>query len=788
MSSVSTITKEAARPLVVGLGHDSIVAIATVLFLSLLTALSIYRQSPPAVKGTDAAPGEFSAARAMIDLAVIAKRPHQMGSAEHAAVRDYLVQELKADGLTPEVQTATALNPVWKSEFRAGTVHNVIARLPGTANTKALLLVAHYDSVPNSAGASDDGAGVAALLETLRALKSSPTLKNDVIFLFTDGEEPGLLGSSAFTAEHPWAKEVGLVLNFEARGNRGPSIMFETSPNNGRLIEEFGKSAPHPISHSLSYEIYRLLPNDTDFTVFRKANLPGLNFAYVNGLSRYHTPLDSIAAIDQRSLQHHGSNALALTRQFGNLDLNRTEAGDAVYFDLLGLAVVRYSGSWIVPLAIFTSLAFAGLVIYGLRSRRLTVRGLLWGLAAFVASLIAASLTVKLLWDLVLRFEDVAGVRTQGEAYESNLFFVSFVAFGLAITAAVYIFFRKRTTIENLSAGALFVWVILLWLAALLLPGASYLPTWLLLLNLPPLAYLLLAKQPETRSISFLALVFLCAIPGCVLLVPLIYQTYLGLTLALAALLIALLVLLLSLLIPHLKLIATPRRWLLPAALLVIGVGFLGAGIFGSSYDAQQPKLSTMFYAQNADTHSSILASLDPRPDEWTAEVFKSSGNGKPQRIRLPEFFGAKANTQFGAVPVDPLPLTGPHVALVSDKNSEGVRSVVVRVSSPRAAPLVMIHLDSTAEVQSFAVNGKQVESITGGKNSWRLRYSALPPEGIEVALNVKTDEPLKFRVVDQSYGLPELPGKPLPPRPDGVIPSSLPFSDATLVSKSYVF
>ena len=231
--------------------------------------------------------------------------------------------------------------------------------------------------------------------------------------------------------------------------------MFETSPNNGWLIEQFGATEPYPIAHSLAYEIYRLLPNDTDFTVFKKANLPGFNFAYINGLTHYHTQLDSLAAIDQRSLQHHGSSALALTRHFGNVDLRATKTRNAVYFDLMGLAFIRYSGAWVLPLTIFTTFAFGGLVIYGVRKRRLTFRGLIWQFVALIAALIVAPLVAGGLWFLVVTFNDIAGVRTQGEAYESNLFFVSFVALALAITSAVYIFFRKRATIENLSAGVL---------------------------------------------------------------------------------------------------------------------------------------------------------------------------------------------------------------------------------------------------------------------------------------------------------------------------------------------
>src|SRR6185436_14698966 len=210
------------------------------------------------------------------------------------------------------------INPRRNNQVNAATVANVIARLKGTGAGRALLLSAHYDSVATGAGASDDAAGVAALLETARALKTQPPLQNDVIFLFTDGEEAGLFGARAFTEQHPWAKDVGVVMNFEARGNGGPSIMFETSSGNQQLIKTFGQTAPDPVASSLTYEIYKLLPNDTDLSVFKEAKLPGLNFAYINGFTHYHTNLDTPVQLDERSLQHHGASALALTRAFGN--------------------------------------------------------------------------------------------------------------------------------------------------------------------------------------------------------------------------------------------------------------------------------------------------------------------------------------------------------------------------------------------------------------------------------------------------------------------------------------
>ena len=672
---------------------NSVISIAAILLMIAAALLSVYRQHPPAAVPVDASVLEFSSGRAMKHLEVISRRPHPMGSLEHSAVRDYLLQQLTAEGLKPEVQKTTAFNPVWSGDFRAGMTENVLARLQGTANTKAILLVGHYDSVPNGFGASDDGAAVSALLETLRALKAGPALANDVIFLFTDGEEPGLLGAHAFVAEHPWAKDVGLVLNFEARGNGGPAIMFETSNQNGWLIKEFAEASPYPVAHSLAYEIYRLLPNDTDLTVFKRANLPGLNFAYINGLTHYHTQLDSIGEIDQRSLQHHGSYALALARHFGNLDLRNTREGNAVYFDLLGAALVRYSGAWIFPLTIVTTLAFVGLLIVGLKKKRLTIRGMVWGFLALFLNLIIAPVIVTLLWNLILRFKDVAGVRGQGEAYESNLFFISFAALTIAITSAFYVYFRKKASLENLTAGGLVVWLIVLLLASFLLPGASYLPTWLMLFSLPALAYMLLSKEQPERSGKFLLLLLPSAFAGIILLVPLIYQTFIGLTLGLIGGVMALLVLLLGLFVPHLKLMATPRQWILPGAMLLVGTGFLGAGIFGSDYDARQPRLNSMMYGLNAETGKAVWASADGRPDEWNSQFLKG---GQIQRRPLPEFFSSGTTMTFTFIqPATVHALAAPNMDMLDDSTKDGVRSLRLRITSSRQAPVISVYLDS---------------------------------------------------------------------------------------------
>jgi Zn-dependent M28 family amino/carboxypeptidase len=177
--------------------------------------------------------------------------------------------------------------------------------------------MAHYDTVQDAPGASDDGAGVATMLETLRALKAGPPLKNDVSFLFTESEERGLLGARAFVDSHRWARDVGVVLNLETRGNTGPALVPDTSDEAGWAIREFAKAAPYPMTTSDSVAFYERSDADSNLRVFFNAGLTGLHVAYTGGLTNYHTPLDTVEAVDERSLQHMGSYALPLARHFG---------------------------------------------------------------------------------------------------------------------------------------------------------------------------------------------------------------------------------------------------------------------------------------------------------------------------------------------------------------------------------------------------------------------------------------------------------------------------------------
>ena len=418
------------------------------------------------------------------------------------------------------------------------------------------MLVAHYDTVPASPGAADNGSAVVAILETLRALKSSQPLRNDVIALFSDAEEVGTLGARAFVYQHPWAGDVGVVLNFDARGSSGPAIMFETSDENAWLIKEFAEAAPHPAANSLAPAIYALMPNNTDLTVFKGAGFAGLNFAYIEGLNHYHTALDNVANIDHRSLQHQGSTALALTRHFGNLNLNRAtpenEAND-VYFDVLNSAIVSYSERWVVPLAVVVCLSFVALVAFGFKNKHLTLYGLFIGFILVPLSIMGSVVIVTLLNELLKLV-----VSTEENNFDLVLFLVTTTCVLLVLIARF-----NKVGIANLMVGGYLWSLILLALTSLFLKGGSYLFTWPLLFNLVALGIVLARKRPAVFSRKYLVLQVAGAVPGIILFIPLAYLTSVALTLNSLGALIAIAgtaVLLLGPLTPHFAVVAALRK------------------------------------------------------------------------------------------------------------------------------------------------------------------------------------------------------------------------------------
>ena len=324
-------------------------------------------QNGPEPRGPDMAADQFSAARAQAVLNRIqaSARPHPVGSAENAAIHARVRRELETLSVPVDVlQTRQCFSePRW-SAVTCADITDLIADVnPGSG--KAVILMAHLDSVPAGPGAGDDSSGVATVLEIIRALKAAPLKsRHPVIALFTDGEEAGLLGAAAFVGDARWRDRAGVVINVEARGSKGQSLLFQTSPGDAALVDLYARHVPRAATSSLYGEIYKFLPNDTDLTPFLGAGIAGYNFAFLGDVAHYHTALDTVANLDPRSLQSSGDAVLALTRALAAQDFGTLKSGNAIYLDVMGAWLPRLGAHWALPLSL---LALAVIALVGSR-------------------------------------------------------------------------------------------------------------------------------------------------------------------------------------------------------------------------------------------------------------------------------------------------------------------------------------------------------------------------------------------------------------------------------------
>lgn len=731
-----------------------VVAVGLIAF----SALSIMRVAvaPDAVPAT-APDSTFSAERAMIHVRQIAERPHPMGSTDHDRVRDYVVSQLVALGLEPQVQQTTAIGTRYQA---AGRVQNIVARLPGRQpGGKAVLMMVHYDGVEAAPAAGDDAAGSAALLETLRALRASKQLLlHDVIALFTDGEESGLLGAAAFVREHAWAKDIGVALNFEARGTTGRSLMFETGPGNLDVARAL-RQASDATACSVYATIYRTLPNDTDLSELAVLGVPALNFAFADGVERYHTSNDNVAFLNPGSVQHHGSYMLDMVRVFGNEPLPRATTGDGVFFDLPVLGLIVYSQAFEIPLAIIALLLVAALVV---RDRRGVLTGALTALAAVVLSAVVGF---------------IAGKFVTGPAVWSGRYALAIALFALSATIACSAFARRWTTSHRLHVGALCVLALLALTVAVRAPGVGYLFTWPLIFA--AIASLLTNGREPAGYVS--AGVTLLILAGFVYGVAVIMLGLAGV----GAIALCVVVTLIGLFVmPQLETIGGTSK--------LLGAGWIaGAGVLCVVFaaltvhpSAAHPIRTALVYAQNADSTDAWLGSLGASSDAWTRSVL-----GSAELLAAPAWTARLSDRAGGFVgrKVERVALEAPNATLLSDSVADGNRHVVLRVNAPRGSIAVTMRA-SGATVVASSIDGQVVSTARYRNQSrdWIMAYWAVPDSGATVALTVAAGQPIQFAVAVRRPGIPALAGVTIPARPDDTVPSQT--GDISVVYRQWRF
>jgi hypothetical protein len=753
------------------------VALAAFAFLAAATATMVWQLRPPAPLGRTTPAVEFSAERAADHVKAVARAPHPTGSHESARVADYIVAQLRGLRLETSEQLATCIGDSGpRQPTVVARVRNVLGRMRSPAGgAAALLFVTHYDSVPTGPGASDDGSGIATLLETARALRAGTPPRNDIIFLFTDGEELGLVGARAFAEEHPWAKDVAVVINFEARGVSGPSVMFETSGGNEALISEFADGAIHPVASSVFADIYRHLRNDTDFTVFRRAGLAGLNFAYLGDWPRYHTTGDSVANLDLGSLQHHGSYALALARRLGSATLPLPASGDSVYFAVFR-SLLHYSTRWVRPLTSVMVLLFLVVVAVAFAKRRLSWRTFPAGLAVWPACTVLSAGVAQISWTALTKTSFVS-LLPYGMAYNSELCAWGFAALTVAIVATAFVLMKDRVGLDSLTAGALAWWTLCAVLSDVYVPGGSYLFAWPTLFGLLGFACCLTWNVKRVGRVAMVWAVPTLAVVLVFAPIPYLLIAMLS-TVGLVAV-VAMTVFLLAFLAPLIGALTGPSRWAPVAGAVAVTAVLFGVAGSRSRYDDAHPQATGVFYSLDSEDGTARFVTVDRSLNDWTSAFMK----GPLQHDRLGRFTPMDAPVLVAAAA--PVLVEPPAVTVLGDVTEGEQRTLNIRVRSPRRARAMWVSVRG-CQIQSAVLDGR---ALTDSKRDFfSIYYVGVPEDGFELTLGTRVADRPEMRLADVSDGLPAAPD-PIPARPARLMPSpAFVIDSTTMVSKTFKF
>lgn len=751
-------------------------------FVCVLAILGIIYATmmPQWVSKNEEALAEFSTDRAFNQVKIIAQKPHYVGSTNHELVANYLKLELNRIGLETSIQEGFTLNDkglLVKSK-------NILARIKGTNNSKALLLLSHYDSAPHSfsKGASDDASGVATILEGIRAfLYSKNPQKNDIIILFSDAEELGLNGAALFVNQHPWAKDVGLVLNFEARGSSGPSYMLmETNKGNQALVKEFANAkAKYPVSNSLMYSIYKMLPNDTDLTVFREqGNIQGFNFAFIDGHYNYHTQQDDIQHLNKTTLSHQGTYLMPLLKYFSNIDLNSTQTTeDNVYFSV-PFGFINYPFAWVFPMSLIALGLLILFIFIGKAKRVITFREIFRGFVPLIGSIVIAGLVTFLGWKIILEAYPQYSDLLNGFTYNGHAYIGAFVTLTIAICFAFYNRFSEAKITMNHFVAPLLLWIIINLFLANSLTGAGF-------LIIPVYFGILLFGIFVITQHYSLGLNLLSSIPALAIVAPFIVMFPIGLGLKILFGSAILTVLLFGLLLPIFGSFFRKGVWAILFFITSIAL-FVYAG-YNSGYEYGKAKSNSLLYVYNANTDSAVWTTYDVNLDEWT-KTYLGEKNQKAVGLNsLP--LASKYNSTFTYSAIAPnIAIPKPTIEFLKDSVIGNNRYLKIKITPNRKVNRYDIYANPKMTFYNFKANGV---STSGQKTNSLERddikilcYYVVGNEPLVMDFYINKSSVFDMDLIESSFDLMTNPLLNVKPRSDWMMPTPFVLNDATLIQQ----
>lgn len=730
---------------------------------------------------------EFSTDRAFEHVKEIAKLPHYTGTVEHSHVRNYIIAQLEKLNLKVHTQQDFTLT----SSGVFTIPQNIIAKIQGkNPEAKSLLLLSHYDSASHSSkGASDAGSGVAAILESLRAyLEKGNQPEHDIIICFSDAEELGFIGAKLFVDNHEWAKNVGLVLNFESRGSGGPSNMIvETNHGNAKLIRAFAESnVQNPLGTSLMYSVYKLMPNDTDSTVFgENADIPSFFFAFIDDHFDYHTALDTPERLDKRSLAHQGDYAFNLLQHFSKMSLDdKFEAeSDMVYFNLPEFGLFYYPFSWIWTMYTACVILFLFLLYLGFKYKSLSRREIFTGFLPLLMTLLFSLLLGYFGWKVILWIYPQYDEILQGFPYNGHNYIFAFVCLSLSFAFAVYARFRKKLNPHNSLVAPIIFWFIICALINVYLPGAAYF--------ILPLGFAIVVFALSTfREIPNLFLVWLMYTPAIGLIIPLIQFFPVGLGLNMIVVSTVLCALLFSLMNGFLGYLPFQRA--LSSILFLLGIAYLIVSHVNSEFSKDKPKPNSLVYTVDHVSEKAYWNTYDNQLDEWNRPFFKDtvSPENTAFQSKYSTLFTKSSEAQFVNFKPSYFNIS------IDALDNESVK-VNLKISPQENIKRIEIRADKTYNFEEFEVNQQKADSIYTKANAYHwfkkryssrlLTYHVVNQEDLNIEFIGKLPLP-EFEIFEIRFDLMQNDKLNVPKRPPFMIPKPFVVNDAIIVKQSILF
>ena len=752
----------------------------SILIISLTVYVSFNDLIPRSEKPLDKY--DFSIENALDHLRIISKKPHYTGSEYHSVVRDYILNELKNMGLETEIQ-----NQVVTRFCCVGTnTSNIIGTIKGSSNGKSLVLLTHYDSRHHASfGASDAGSGVVTILEGVRSFLSKNTIPiNDIHLVFTDAEEIGLLGAQAFVKNHSLVDNIGLVLNFEARGSGGPSYMLmETNGKNGVLISEFINANPgFPAANSLMYSIYKMLPNDTDLTVFREqANINGFNFAFIGDHFDYHTSLDSFERLDRNTLIHQADYIMSMLNHFSKINLSNLDSeNDYVYLNFPILKMLHYPYSWIYPLLIFSIIFFLFIIYLGLAINKLSIQGILNGILAFTISLFTCLSITIILWKTISYFNPDYADILHGFTYNGYYYITAFIFLNIFCLFSIYYRFFKNSSGLDLTIMPIGFWLIINVLISIYLKGAAY---FIIPVNLVLFSILLIYFSNFKGNKKMLLWTFF-SVPLIYIFAPQLKMFPVGLGLDNLFITSFFLVLIFVLLLPVFSNFAFKNQ--IKNLTLLIAIVFFALAFLNNDYDVNSKKPNSILYYSDLDSKQSYWLSRNENLDEFTSQFFK-----KNESIQEASFFSS--SSKYGtphkqSALADFIKFSSSDIQILKDTIVENKRNLQLKISPERKINKIDLTTDDPFVLNSLSVQGVEFEieksefKINPGQ--FLTYYLSYEDKDVTIELDFEENLSPSLNLIETSFDLFESEKFNFKPREDYMMPMPFVNTDAIVLSK----